>query len=282
MAPPRLQLTANYRIQTEDRPIFSLEGLVALVSGAGSPAGIGFATAKLLGRAGAAVAITSTTARITERAAELADMGFTTVGHIADLTDTADQRRLVAAVRKGLGPVDILVNNAGMAQVGSPQNTGEFGSLTDSDWELTLERNLFTAIGLTRALLPDMLDEGFGRIINVASVTGPIVANPRSSDYAAAKAAMVGLTRGLAIETARKGVTVNAVAPGWIATASSSDTELSAGTNTPAGRPGTPNEVAAMIGFLASRESSYVTGQLFVVDGGNTIQEYKGPPEGWY
>ncbi len=262
--------------------MFSLEGLVALVTGAGSQAGIGFATAKLLARSGASVAITSTTSRIDERNAELADLGGKTCGLVADLTDTADQRRLVEGVRAALGPVDILVNNAGMTQVGSPEITGEFGSLTDSDWELTLERNLFTAIGLTRALLPDMLDEGFGRIINVSSVTGPLVVNPRSSPYATAKAAMVGLTRALAIETARKGVTVNTVAPGWIATASSTDQELAAGTNTPAGRPGTPNEVAAMIGFLASREASYVTGQMFVVDGGNTIQEYKGPPEGWY
>lgn len=262
--------------------MFSLEGLVALVTGAGSQAGIGFATAKLLARSGASVAITSTTSRIDERNAELADLGGKTCGLVADLTDTADQRRLVEGVRAALGPVDILVNNAGMSQIGQPEVKGEFGSLTDSDWELALERNLFTTIGLTRALLPDMLDEGFGRIINVSSVTGPLVVNPQSSAYATSKAAMVGLTRALAIETARKGVTVNAVAPGWIATASSTDQELAAGTNTPAGRPGTPNEVAAMIGFLASREASYVTGQMFVVDGGNTIQEYKGPPEGWY
>jgi len=262
--------------------MFSLEGLVALVTGAGSQAGIGFATAKLLSRAGAWVAITSTTARIVERTGELTALGGRVSGHVADLTDTADQRRLVEAVQAALGPVDILVNNAGMTQVGGPEITGEFGSLTDRDWELTMERNLFTAIGLTRALLPDMLEEGFGRIINVSSVTGPLVANPRSAPYAAAKAAMVGLTRALALETARKGVTVNAVAPGWIATASSTDLELLAGTNTPARRPGTPNEAAALIGFLASREASYITGQLHVVDGGNTIQEYKGPPEGWY
>ncbi|MDZ4863986.1 MAG: SDR family NAD(P)-dependent oxidoreductase, partial [Gemmatimonadota bacterium] len=235
--------------------MFSLEGLVALVTGAGSQAGIGFATAKLLSRAGAWVAITSTTARIVERTGELTALGGRVSGHVADLTDTADQRRLVEAVQAALGPVDILVNNAGMTQVGGPEITGEFGSLTDRDWELTMERNLFTAIGLTRALLPDMLEEGFGRIINVSSVTGPLVANPRSAPYAAAKAAMVGLTRALALETARKGVTVNAVAPGWIATASSTDLELLAGTNTPARRPGTPNEVAALIGFLASREA---------------------------
>jgi 3-oxoacyl-[acyl-carrier protein] reductase len=262
--------------------VFSLEGLTALVTGAGSSAGIGFATAKLLGRSGASVAVASTTARIRERAKELRQTGMAATGHIADLMDAVARRELVEEVIRQHGQVDILVNNAGMAQVGSREITGEFGALTDRDWITTLERNLLTAVGLTRALLPGMMKRGFGRVINVASVSGPLVANPGAAPYAAAKAAMVGFTRSLALEAARHGTTVNAVAPGWIATASSTDVELAAGTNTPTGRPGTPNEVAALIGFLASRESSYITGQLLVVDGGNTIQEYKGPPEDWY
>jgi 3-oxoacyl-[acyl-carrier protein] reductase len=252
------------------------------VSGAGSPAGIGFATAKLLGRAGATVAVTSTTARIRERAKELRQTGMAATGHIADLTVGSARAALIDEVIRQHGHVDVLVNNAGLAQVGSPEITGDFVTLSDTDWIRSLERNLLTAVGVTRALLPAMMTRGFGRVVNVASVTGPLVANPRSAPYAAAKAAMVGATRALALEAARHGVTVNAVAPGWIATASSTDTELAAGTNTPAGRPGTPNEVAAVISFLASREASYITGQMLVVDGGNTIQEYKGAPEGWY
>ncbi|HEY7682246.1 MAG TPA: SDR family NAD(P)-dependent oxidoreductase [Gemmatimonadales bacterium] len=252
------------------------------MSGAGSPAGIGFATAKLLGRAGATVAVTSTTARIRERAKELRQTGMAATGHIADLTIGSARAALIDEVIRQHGHVDVLVNNAGLAQVGSPEITGDFVTLSDTDWIRSLERNLLTAVGVTRALLPAMMTRGFGRVVNVASVTGPLVANPRSAPYAAAKAAMVGATRALALEAARHGVTVNAVAPGWIATASSTDTELAAGTNTPAGRPGTPNEVAAVISFLASREASYITGQMLVVDGGNTIQEYKGAPEGWY
>jgi 3-oxoacyl-[acyl-carrier protein] reductase len=262
--------------------LFSLEGLIAVVTGAGSNAGIGFATARLLGHAGVSVAVTSTTARIRERAKELRQTGMTATGHVADLTEPAALRALVEEVLRQHGHVDVLVNNAGMSVLGSPEITGDFLRLTNRDWAVTFERNLITAVGMTKALLPGMLQRGFGRIINIASVTGPIVANPGSAPYAAAKAAMVGFTRTLALETARHGVTVNAVAPGWIATASSSDRELAAGTNTPAGRPGTPNEVAALIGFLASREASYITGQTLVVDGGNTIQEYKGPPEQWY
>jgi 3-oxoacyl-[acyl-carrier protein] reductase len=207
---------------------------------------------------------------------------MTATGHIADLTEPAALVAMVNEVLRQHGHVDVLVNNAGMAMVGSPEVKGEFQRLTYKDWAVTLERNLITAVGVTKALLPGMLKRGYGRVINVASVTGPLVANPGSAPYAAAKAAMVGFTRALALETARHGVTVNAVAPGWIATASSTDQELAAGTSTPAGRPGTPNEVAALIGFLASREASYITGQMLVVDGGNTIQEYKGAPEGWY
>jgi len=123
----------------------------------------------------------------------------------------------------------------------------------------------------------------FGRIVNVSSVTYPLVSNPGEAAYSAAKAAMVGLGRSLAMEeVARDGINVNSVASGWIETASSTDEEKPAGAHTPMGRPGTPQEVADLIAFLVSDEATYITGQTIVIDGGNTIQDYKGPGEGYY
>jgi 3-oxoacyl-[acyl-carrier protein] reductase len=142
--------------------------------------------------------------------------------------------------------------------------------------------NLTTAYSVTRAVLPRMLTRGWGRVVMVSSVTGPLVTNPGSAGYSAAKAGMDGLMRAIAIEAARSGVTVNSVAPGWIATGSQTPEEAVAGQNTPVGRSGTPEEIAAAVAFLASEGASYLTGQSIAVDGGNTIQEYKGPPEAYY
>jgi 3-oxoacyl-[acyl-carrier protein] reductase len=197
---------------------------------------------------------------------------------VSDLTDYAAAQRLAAEV----GPVSVLVNNAGMGSLCEPAIAKAFVEYAESDWDRMIAITLKTAFCATRAFLPSMIAARRGRIINVASVTGPYVANPNESAYATAKAGMTGLTRALAMEVARHGITVNAVAPGWIATAASSAGELAGGIHTPTGRSGTPDEVAHAVAFLASSRASYINGGTLVIDGGNIIQEYKGPSSGYY
>ena len=253
--------------------MFELSGQVALVTGAGSERGIGFAAARALARQGARVAITATTERIYDRAREL---GAGAWAATADLTDPAGAADLIETMQIDFGHVDILVNNAGMVQSGTAPGGGRFVDMGPDEWAREIDLNLNTAVNVTRAALPGMIERGSGRVIFVSSVTGPLVAIPGESGYAAAKAALDGLMRTLAFETGGHGITVNSVAPGWIETASSPEAEIAAGRHTPVGRPGTPDEVAAAIAFLAARESSYVTGHSLVVDGGNTIQDAKG------
>jgi 3-oxoacyl-[acyl-carrier protein] reductase len=250
---------------------------VALVTGAGSPIGIGFATAKILGREGAAVAISSTTERIHDRAAELHADGVRAGGFVADLADRTQARAMVDGVLESFGRIDVLVNNAGMVHVGmDDQPGGPFLDLDDGDWDLNLRLNLDTAFTVTRAAIPGMIERGWGRVVMVSSVTGSVATNVGSAGYAAAKAGMDGLMRTIAVEVGHAGVTVNSVAPGWIATGSQLPEEAAAGVHTPIGRSGTPAEVGEVIAFLASERASYVTGALIVVDGGNTLQETKG------
>lgn len=250
-------------------------GKVALVTGAGSAGGIGFATARLLRAAGAKVAITSTTDRIHERREELGGGDGESFAKPADLTDPAAVAELVEAVEATLGPLDILVNNAGMVQVGRDTPSLALREVPDEAWRYGLDINLTSAFLMTRAVLPGMAARRYGRIVQMSSVTGPLVGIAGSSVYAAAKAGLLGMTRALAIEVGQHNVMVNCIAPGWIETASSSEAEVVAGRHTPVGRAGTPEEVGHLAVFLASEEASYITGQLFVVDGGNTIQEYK-------
>ena len=254
------------------------EGRVALVTGAGGPRGIGFATARILGREGAAVAIASTTDRIHERSAELTAAGIASEGFVADLTDRAQVRRTVDAIEERFGRIDVLVNNAGMVAVSMEAEDGErpFVEMDDGTWDRDLAMNLGTAYNVTRAVLPGMVDRGWGRIVMVSSVTGPVVTYAGLSAYSAAKAGMDGLMRGIAIEVADRGVTVNSVQPGFVATKSQTAAEHGFGLHTPIGRSGTPEEIGEVIAFLATDRASYVTGQTFVVDGGNVIQEAKG------
>ncbi|HEX5713362.1 MAG TPA: 3-oxoacyl-ACP reductase FabG [Solirubrobacterales bacterium] len=232
----------------------------ALVTG--SSRGIGAATARALAAAGWPVRVNYREDESGARAvvAAIEADGGSAVALQGDVAVAAEVEPLLRADERG--PVLVLVNNAGLRRDGlSPQ-------LGDEDWARVLDVNLTAAFRATRAALPAMLRARFGRIVNVASVVGPR-ANPGQANYAAAKAGAIGLTKTVAAEVARRGITVNAVAPGFVATRLTADVPDERVTAAiPARRAGTPEEVAACISFLASPEASYVTGTTLTVDGG--------------
>jgi 3-oxoacyl-[acyl-carrier protein] reductase len=233
----------------------------ALVTGGSR--GIGAATARALAGDGRPVAVNFRSGADEADAvvAEIEAAGGQAAAFAGDVADPATADDLFDRVEARFGPVLVLVNNAGVRADGlSPQ-------LCDDDWGRVLETNLTGAFRLTRRALRPMLRARFGRIVNVASVVG-IRANPGQANYAAAKAGLVGMTKTVAAEVARRGVTVNAVAPGLIATEMTDGIGDSLLQNVPARRAGTPEEVAACIRFLASDGAGYVTGATLTVDGG--------------
>jgi 3-oxoacyl-[acyl-carrier protein] reductase len=234
----------------------------ALVTGAAR--GIGAATARALAEAGWPVGINyrSDAGGAEAVAREIEQSGGRARAIQADVADPAAIDELFGELESGLGQVLVLVNNAGTrADALSPQ-------LGDEEWETVIETNLSAAFRVTRRALRPMLRARFGRIVNVASIVG-MRANAGQANYAASKAGLIALTRTVAVEVARRGVTVNAVAPGFV------ETRLTEGIGAnglvdsiPARRVGTAEEVAACVRFLASPEASYVTGTTLTVDGG--------------
>jgi len=262
------------------------EGLinqVAFITGVAKPNGIGFATAKALAEEGAKICITDISPMVYERGEELKALGVDVTSYVTDLRQlSAVKETAVKAIEK-YGKVDILCNIAGMVITGGDEEElVTILNIDEKDWDFTIDLNLKTTFNAIKAFLPYMVKSKYGRIVNCSSVTGPVVSNPGEAAYSAAKAGIMGLTRALAIEVAKDGIVVNAVGPGWITTDASLEGELIGAQNTPVGRGGTPDEVASVFKFLASPDAAYVTGQLIVVDGGNTIQEYKGPSDKYY
>ena len=260
-----------------DATAFSLHGSAALITGSGSAGGIGFSTARLMAQLGAEVVLTGASERVLERAEELRAEGHLAHAVVADLTTDEGIEAVVQASQATTNPLRILVNNAGMTSVNAPmETTGESAGIDGTSreaFELALSRNLTSAFMVTQAVLPPIRASRSGRIIMVTSVTGSVMAMKNEVSYAASKAGLRGLMSALAIDEAPHGLTVNAVAPGWIATESQTDSEKAEGLVTPMGRSGSPQEVASAIAWLASPGASYITGQTIVIDGGNSIAE---------
>jgi 3-oxoacyl-[acyl-carrier protein] reductase len=240
--------------------MFDLTGKRALVTGASG--GIGREIAKVLAGAGAKVAISGTrVAALDEVAAEIGNA----IVLPCNLSDLAAVDKLVPSAEAALGGVDILVNNAGITR------DNLFMRMKDEEWDEVIAVNLTAVFRLTRAALRGMMRQRYGRIVNISSLTG-VAGNPGQGNYAASKAALIGMGKSLAQEVASRNITVNAIAPGFITsamTAELNDRQMEAILpKIPVGRLGTPAEIAAAALFLASTEASYITGQTLNVNGG--------------
>ena len=242
--------------------MFDLTGKTALITGA--TGGIGAAIAKALHKAGATVAISGTRAQVLEELK--AELGGERVHVLAcNLSDPAAVEKLVPAAEAAMGGLDILVNNAGITKDGLAMR------MKDEDWSSVIDVNLTASFRLARAAMRGMMKKRWGRIVNITSVVG-VTGNPGQANYVASKAGVIGLTKSLAQELAARNVTVNAVAPGFIATPmtdvlNDKQKEMILG-RVPAGKLGTPDDIAAAVLYLASDEANYVTGQTLHVNGG--------------
>ena len=241
--------------------MFDLTGKTALVTGASG--GIGGAIAKTLHAAGANVGLSGTrTEPLEALAAELGDRAHVLPCNLGDAEAvTALPKRATDA----MGGLDILVNNAGITR------DNLFMRMSDEEWQSVIDVNLTSTFRLCKGVLRGMMKARWGRIVNISSVVGA-TGNPGQGNYAAAKAGMVGMTKSLAYEVATRGITVNAVAPGFIETAMTDkltdDQKSAILTQIPSGRMGTPDEIASAVLYLSSAEAGYVTGTTLHVNGG--------------
>lgn len=241
--------------------MFDLGGKTALVTGASG--GIGGAVARALHGQGATVALSGT--RLAPLEALAAELGERAHVVPCNLSDPAAVEALPKQAAEAMGSVDILVNNAGITRDQLMMR------MSDADWDTVIAVNLTSVMRLSRAVLRGMMKARWGRIINVSSVVG-VTGNPGQANYAASKAAVIGMSKSLAAEVASRGITVNCVAPGFIATAMTDaltdDQKARIAAQIPAGRMGSADEIAAAVAFLASLEAAYVTGQTLHVNGG--------------
>ncbi len=242
--------------------MFDLSGKTALVTGASG--GIGAAIARTLHAKGAKVALHGTKVEALEAlAAELGEGAVVVPANLSDPTQVEDLFKKAEAALGGT--VDILVNNAGLTR------DGLILRMKDDDWDSVINVNLTAGFRLARAAVKGMMKRRWGRIIGITSVVG-VTGNPGQVNYAASKAGMIGMSKALAQEVATRGITVNTVAPGMIATAMTdvlNDAQKEAmNSRIPAGRLGTPDDIAAAVLYLTSTEASYVTGQTLHVNGG--------------
>lgn len=241
--------------------MFDLTGKTALVTGASG--GIGAQTARTLHAAGATVGLSGTRLEpLQALAAELGERAFVLP---CNLSDPAAVEELPKQAVGAMGGVDILVNNAGITR------DNLFMRMSDDEWAQVIDVNLTASMRLCRGVLRGMMKKRWGRIVNVGSVVGS-TGNPGQGNYAAAKAGLVGMSKSLAYEVASRGITVNAVAPGFVATAMTDkltdDQKTAILGNVPAGRMGEPSEIAAAVLYLSSPEAAYVTGSVLHVNGG--------------
>lgn len=243
--------------------MFDLTGKKALVTGASG--GIGGAIARGLHSQGASVALSGTRVDpLKALAAELGDRAFVTP---CNLSDKEAVLALAGQASDAMGGLDILVNNAGITR------DNIFMRMSDEEWQQVIDVNLSSTMRLMKSVMRPMMKQRFGRIINITSIVG-VTGNAGQVNYAASKAGIIGMTKSYAQEIATRGITANCVAPGFIKTAMTADLpdavkEKMVG-NIPAGRMGTPDEIASAVAYLASGEASYVTGQTLHVNGGMT------------